>query len=77
MLIGLVPKENGDCKGTNSFLLLGSSSHQTFFCVSRASIVQKRVIYFQDEGSLTIPLCEKGNSVLLPLFSLSYLTGIE
>lgn len=27
----------------------------------RASIVQKRVIYFQDEGSLTIRLCEKGN----------------
>lgn len=29
--------------------------------LSRASIVQKRVIYFQDEGSLTIRLCEKGN----------------
>lgn len=30
-------------------------------CLSRASIVQKRIIYFQDEGSLTIRLCEKGN----------------
>lgn len=31
-------------------------------CLCRASIVQKKVIYFQDEGSLTIRLCEKGNS---------------
>uniref|UniRef100_A0A7N6AJU9 Spondin-1 n=1 Tax=Anabas testudineus TaxID=64144 RepID=A0A7N6AJU9_ANATE len=29
--------------------------------ILKASIVQKRVIYFQDEGSLTIRLCEKGN----------------
>lgn len=34
-------------------------------CVSRASIVQKRIIYFQDEGSLTIRLCEKGNDSCL------------
>ncbi|XP_034065731.1 spondin-1-like isoform X2 [Gymnodraco acuticeps] len=27
--------------------------------ILKASIVQKKVIYFQDEGSLTIPLCEK------------------
>lgn len=36
-------------------------SHCLRLCLSRASIVQKRVIYFQDEGSLTIRLCEKGN----------------
>uniref|UniRef100_A0A8C4NWC2 Spondin-1 n=1 Tax=Dicentrarchus labrax TaxID=13489 RepID=A0A8C4NWC2_DICLA len=29
--------------------------------ILKASIVQKKVIYFQDEGSLTIRLCEKGN----------------
>lgn len=34
-------------------------------CFSRASIVQKRIIYFQDEGSLTIRLCEKGNDSCL------------
>lgn len=52
------------------FLLTGS------LCVSRASIVQKRIIYFQDEGSLTIRLCEKGkdsclfsSSTLLLFFS--------
>lgn len=38
-----------------------SHSHCLCLCLSRASIVQKRVIYFQDEGSLTIRLCEKGN----------------
>lgn len=38
-----------------------SHSHCLRLCLSRASIVQKRVIYFQDEGSLTIRLCEKGN----------------
>lgn len=36
-------------------------SHRPPVCLSRASIVQKRIIYFQDEGSLTIRLCEKGN----------------
>uniref|UniRef100_A0AAX7VHB7 Spondin-1 n=1 Tax=Astatotilapia calliptera TaxID=8154 RepID=A0AAX7VHB7_ASTCA len=30
--------------------------------ILKASIVQKRVIYFQDEGSLTVQLCEKGNN---------------
>ncbi|CDQ76714.1 unnamed protein product [Oncorhynchus mykiss] len=30
-----------------------------FFLLCRASIVQKRIIYFQDEGSLTVRLCEK------------------
>lgn len=38
-----------------------SHFHCLCLCLSRASIVQKRVIYFQDEGSLTIRLCEKGN----------------
>lgn len=43
-----------------------------FLCLSRASIVQKRIIYFQDEGSLTIRLCEKGNDSCpsFPLFIL-------
>lgn len=40
-------------------------SHCLSLCLSRASIVQKRVIYFQDEGSLTIRLCEKGNDSCL------------
>uniref|UniRef100_A0A667ZTZ7 Spondin-1 n=1 Tax=Myripristis murdjan TaxID=586833 RepID=A0A667ZTZ7_9TELE len=30
--------------------------------ILKASIVQKRIIYFQDEGSLTIRLCEKATS---------------
>uniref|UniRef100_A0A665TPR4 Spondin-1 n=1 Tax=Echeneis naucrates TaxID=173247 RepID=A0A665TPR4_ECHNA len=29
--------------------------------ILKASIVQKKIIYFQEEGSLTIRLCEKGN----------------
>lgn len=41
------------------FLLYISS--KPVLCVCRASIVQKRVIFFQDQGSLTIRLCEKGN----------------
>lgn len=45
-----------------TFLLLLCLSHYMSLCVSRASIVQKRVIYFQDEGSLTVQLCEKGNN---------------
>lgn len=46
-------------------------SHCLSLCLSRASIVQKRVIYFQDEGSLTIRLCEKGNDSCLssPLYA--------
>lgn len=38
------------------------SSHCTCFlwCSFRASIVQKRIIYFQDEGTLTKKMCEKG-----------------
>uniref|UniRef100_A0A8C6PBB6 Spondin-1 n=1 Tax=Nothobranchius furzeri TaxID=105023 RepID=A0A8C6PBB6_NOTFU len=32
--------------------------------ILKASIVQKRVIYFQDEGSLTVRLYEKGNEQL-------------
>uniref|UniRef100_A0A8C5CKG8 Spondin-1 n=1 Tax=Gadus morhua TaxID=8049 RepID=A0A8C5CKG8_GADMO len=31
--------------------------------ILKASIVQKRVIYFQDEGSLTVQLCEKGDAL--------------
>jgi len=31
-----------------------------FFPLYRASIVQKRIIYFQDEGSLTKKICEQG-----------------
>ncbi|XP_026221078.1 spondin-1b [Anabas testudineus] len=31
--------------------------------ILKASIVQKRVIYFQDEGSLTIRLCEKERAI--------------
>lgn len=31
-----------------------------FFLIYRASIVQKRIIYFQDEGSLTKKICEQG-----------------
>lgn len=48
--------------------------------LGRASIVQKRIIYFQDEGSLTIRLCEKGNDscpscfLAFPLFIFSPLT---
>uniref|UniRef100_A0A8C5CZX9 Spondin-1 n=1 Tax=Gadus morhua TaxID=8049 RepID=A0A8C5CZX9_GADMO len=34
--------------------------------ILKASIVQKRVIYFQDEGSLTVQLCEKGDATLPP-----------
>lgn len=37
-------------------------------CLSRASIVQKRIIYFQDEGSLTVRLCEKGKRGCLSSF---------
>lgn len=39
------------------------ASHWFFFLLlflCRASIVQKRIIYFQDEGSLTKRMCEKG-----------------
>lgn len=32
------------------------------FFLHRASIVQKRIIYFQDEGSLTKKLCEQGKT---------------
>lgn len=35
------------------------------FPLCRASIVQKRIIYFQDEGSLTKRMCEKGGFLLL------------
>lgn len=31
----------------------------------RASIVQKKIIYFQDEGSLTKRMCEPGKSIFI------------
>uniref|UniRef100_A0A8C7GFH5 Spondin-1 n=1 Tax=Oncorhynchus kisutch TaxID=8019 RepID=A0A8C7GFH5_ONCKI len=34
--------------------------------ILKASIVQKRIIYFQDEGSLTVRLCEKGTTTEKP-----------
>lgn len=46
---------------SHNFSIFCFLSHSHSLCLSRASIVQKRVIYFQDEGSLTIRLCEKGN----------------
>ena len=39
--------------------------HLFFLSLCRASIVQKRIIYFQDEGSLTTRMCEKGRLLLL------------
>lgn len=42
-----------------------------FLC--RASIVQKRIIYFQDEGSLTKRMCEKGRLKLNNLSDLFFL----
>lgn len=45
---------------THSFIFL-------LFFLCRASIVQKRIIYFQDEGSLTKRMCEKGRFLLLTL----------
>lgn len=63
---------------SSPFSLIISQFFTTFpfftvsLCLSRASIVQKRIIYFQDEGSLTIRLCEKGNDScpsILPLTS--------
>lgn len=38
------------------------SSSPLCFSSNRASIVQKRIIYFQDEGSLTKKLCEQGKN---------------
>lgn len=42
---------------------LTSSSLRCVFFPYRASIVQKRIIYFQDEGSLTKKLCEQGKNM--------------
>lgn len=55
-----------------SIFCFPSHSQCLNFSLSRASIVQKKVIYFQDEGSLTIRLCEKGNDSC-PSFSSSLL----
>lgn len=41
--------------------------HFFLFSLCRASIVQKRIIYFQDEGLLTKRMCEKGRRLLLTL----------
>lgn len=73
-IIRLMPRLHGSrCPASPPLFLLSqshsvssssSSSSVLISCLSvspRASIVQKRVIYFQDEGSLTIRLCEKGN----------------
>lgn len=42
-----------------------NASISSLFFLCRASIVQKRIIYFQDEGSLTKRMCEKGRLLLL------------
>lgn len=51
----------------HKFSILASflHSHKICVCLPRASIFQKKIIYFQDQGSLTIRLCEKGNVVPL------------
>ncbi|CDQ98324.1 unnamed protein product [Oncorhynchus mykiss] len=41
------------------FVVLSVNKGLLFLLLCRASIVQKRIIYFQDEGSLTVRLCEK------------------
>lgn len=53
------------CGYTTTILYLECPIGPYFFFVFRASIVQKKIIYFQDEGSLTIRLCEKGNDSCL------------
>lgn len=54
------------------------------FFPHRASIVQKRIIYFQDEGSLTKKLCEQGKRMQVERgrwrgssFNLSLAAGIQ